>query len=236
MEISSLLSDALSTNDMIRKQAEANIEIITAQDYGGFLLECGKELANEGVMKGIRQIAATLIKNLIVISPNHIGKWALLPIETKSLIKKTVLSTLASGDKDIRKAAALAVAGKVLNNLGICKLDVPNKEWPEIIKILCDTCLHENRNFKLSSIITLNYISQEVQPKDLSEEEICCVLQSLYLLLDRESDEEILENSIKAMLDYIPYLRTNFQKRVNFGLILGKQKPDFGFNFQVIYS
>jgi hypothetical protein len=223
MEISSLLSDALSTNDMLRKQAEANIEIITAQDYGGFLHECAKELANESASKGTRQMAATLIKNLIVISPNHLGKWATLSVDVKSQIKATVLSTLASGDRDVRKAAALAVAGKfVFKYLGICKLDIPNREWPEIVGILCGTCLHENRNFKLSSIITLNYISQEIQPKDLTEEEICNVLQSLYLLLNQDGDDEILENSIKAILDYIPYLRTNFQKRVSGVLILGR--------------
>jgi hypothetical protein len=113
MEISQLLNDALSHNEILRKQAENNIEIITAQDCGGFLLECAKVLSNENATKPIRQIAATLIKNLIVL-PAHTGKWVQLAADTKSLIKTTVLSTLASGDKDIRKAAALAVAGKYL--------------------------------------------------------------------------------------------------------------------------
>jgi hypothetical protein len=114
MEISQLLSDALSGNEIIRKQAESNIEALVCSDYSGFLLECAKVLSNEDILKGIRQISSTLIKNVIVFSPNHAGKWRQLPLETRVAIRNQVLSALASSDKDVRKAAAMAVAGNFL--------------------------------------------------------------------------------------------------------------------------
>ena len=115
MELSVILSDALSGNEVLRKQAEANIEQITANNYGEFLLELAKELALETRAVGIRQIASTLIKNLILYSPNHHGKWKEVDKQLKNQIKNTVLSTLASNNGIVRKAAAIAVSGN--NNL-----------------------------------------------------------------------------------------------------------------------
>jgi hypothetical protein len=111
MEISSILSDALSGNMDIRKQAEANIVSITSHDYGAFMLELARELALETRATGVRQLASTLIKNLITNSPANAGKWGLLDQNLRNEIKNTVLSCLASNIKEVRKAAASSVAG-----------------------------------------------------------------------------------------------------------------------------
>ena len=48
---------------------------------------------------------------MLLHMPNFLGKWELLPPLDKSKIKNYILSTLASQEKEIRRAAALVVAG-----------------------------------------------------------------------------------------------------------------------------
>jgi hypothetical protein len=116
MEISIILTNALSGNAQIRQQAEENIESLTFQNYGAFMLECARELALETRATGVRQLASTLIKNILHHSAKHSGKWNQLEKTIKTEIKNTVLSCLASANKDVRKAAASSVAGNFLLN------------------------------------------------------------------------------------------------------------------------
>ena len=77
-------------------------------------MSCAIELSDETKFSKNRQLAATLIKNMLLHMPMFSGKWEQLPSLDKSNIKNNILSTLASQEKDIRKAAALVVAGKMI--------------------------------------------------------------------------------------------------------------------------
>ncbi len=112
MDLIQFLKDALCHDEKVIKQSEMNINNMASQNFGGFLIEIAEILSNEGVEKGIRQISATIIKNMINYNQLFLGRYSLLDSETKIQIKNRVLSTLASSDKDVRKAAALAVVGK----------------------------------------------------------------------------------------------------------------------------
>jgi hypothetical protein len=112
MDLRSILAECLSPDSVKREQAEYNLDLVASQDFGSFLYNLSSELSEENVQKPIRQIAATVIKNMIVYSPKYLGHWEKLDNNVKGSIKERVLSTLASKEKDIRKAAALAVAGK----------------------------------------------------------------------------------------------------------------------------
>jgi hypothetical protein len=111
MDITTILSEALSGDSNVRNTAEQKIDIICNQNFGQFLYDCASILSNEGVRKGIRQIAATLIKNMISRTEKYKGLWEQLSGEVRKQIKECVLSTLASKDNDVRKAAAFTVAG-----------------------------------------------------------------------------------------------------------------------------
>ena len=112
-DISNILAAGLSADQTTRKQAEQLIEQLATQNFAGFLHCCAEELANENKPSKNRQLAATLIKNMLLHMPNFMGKWELLQALEKNNIKNLILSTLASQEKDIRKAAALVVAGKI---------------------------------------------------------------------------------------------------------------------------
>jgi importin subunit beta-1 len=151
---------------------------------------------------------------MLIHMPNYIGKWELLPGNEKSAIKINILSTLASKEKDIRKAAALVVAGKLSLKKGICKIEIPRKDWPDIIDILVSNCSNENENFRLSSIITLGYISQEVSPKDLTTEEIDKILTGILKNLNSQNNKissaELESTAIVALINYVSFAKKNF--------------------------
>jgi hypothetical protein len=112
MSLSEILTKCRSGLDHLRKAAEQDLEHRADLDFGALLEECAKEMADEGVVKENRQLCATVIKNMIRANSKHAGKWEQLPVDLKTIIKNYVLSCLASANKDVRKAAALTVAGK----------------------------------------------------------------------------------------------------------------------------
>ena len=208
MEISTLLSEALSPDQNRRNQAEANIDMIATQNFGSFLSSCSKELCDESKPKGTRQIASTLIKNMISHTLKYKGLWEGLDRETKMQIKQHVLSTLASSDKDVRKAAGIAVAG-------ICKVELPIGEWTDIIDILCQTSQNPNPYIQLASVTTLGYISQELSLRDLNDDHIAKVLSCFYTLLNNTADGELLEVTLNALLNFLPFTKRFFEIKVN---------------------
>jgi importin subunit beta-1 len=209
MEIRTLLSEALSPDQTRRNQAEEQINQIASLHFGPFIIACSQELSNEKNQKGVRQIAATLLKNMICFTERYKGMWQALDKNSKVQVKQHVLSTLASSEKEVRKAAAFTVAG-------ICKVELPLGEWLDIIDILCQTSQNENKFIQLSSVTTLGYIAQELELKDLDEVSVGKVLSSFYTLLNSSQDEEMLENALTGLLNYLPFTRMFFENAVSF--------------------
>lgn len=207
MELTNLLSEALSQDQQTRNQAELNIDMIATQNFGLFLSNLSKELCDESNFKGIRQIASTIIKNMVSFTPKYKGQWELLSREVKSQIKQNVLSTLASSEKDIRKAAGIAVAG-------ICKIELPLGEWNEIISVLCQTSQNENPYIQLASVLTLGYITQEITTRDLNDDHVCQILSAFYQILNFSTNTELQAQTIISLLNFIPFTKRIFENKV----------------------
>jgi hypothetical protein len=113
MNFSEILTKSRSENDSVRNQAERDLDTLAVENFGGLLEDCAIEMSNESSKKENRQLCGTLIKNMILFQEKHKGKWEQLDQKLKSSIKDHVISCLASNVKDIRKAAASTVAGKL---------------------------------------------------------------------------------------------------------------------------
>lgn len=90
----------------------------------------------------------------------------------------------------IFKAAATCVAA-------IATLEIPAKQWPELIPILTKAA-HENEvQFKYAALLTLGYICEDVEPDSINQEEMNDIL---YALLSNVSAEhmKITAISMKA--------------------------------------
>ena len=217
-EISIYLENALNPDLNIRKQAEDKITQLYQQDFGKFLFLLSEKLPNEQEKKQVRQMGATLIKNLI-IKEEYTDKYLNLSEQSKTEIKKNILSTLASGDVDIRKAAALTVAG-------ICRVEIPKKQWLDIFELLLSTSQNENMNIQLSSLTCLEYIYEEIKPSDLSSEIIVKLLNTYYSLLTKENlNEELCYNTLKSVLKFLPFIREiikDYENQIGFYNLIEK--------------
>lgn len=200
-QLTVLMEGVFNSNESIRNQAVNQLNLIRDQNLGEYLLEVSKKISNEEEKKEIRQMSATIIKNTITTSPFN-EKWFSLPEDLKQNIKKNVLSTLASNEIQIRKAAALALAG-------ICKIEIPKGEWLNIFDVLCGTCENQNLYIKLSSLTTLEYIYEEIKKGDIPNEIVAKLLNTYYILLKNKSnseDPQLIINTLLSLQKFLPFI------------------------------
>ena len=88
-------------------------------------------------------------------------------------------------------------------------MEIPRGEWPDIINILIQTSANQDMNIRMSSIITIGYISQELVPGNLSSEEVDNILSALINNLTPETDLEIISLAIVAFLNFLVYSKKN---------------------------
>jgi len=211
-EFSLYLENALNPDSNIRKQAEDKINYICEQNFGQFLIELSKKISTEQEKKVVRQMSATIIKNMLN-KEGYSSQWFKLNDEIKTVVKNNILSTLASNDIDIRKAAALTVAG-------ICKVEVPQKQWLNIFNTLSNTCQNEDINIQLSSLTCLEYIFEEIKQSDLPLETVANLLNTFYSLLNKDViDDNLCIYTLKAVLKFLPFIKEfvkNDESRVKF--------------------
>ena len=199
-ELSFYLENVLNSDMNIRKNAENKINSLCDLNFGQFLIELSKKISTEQEKKPVRQLSATIIKNMLN-KEGYSTKWFQLNEEIKLIIKNNVLSTLASNDVDIRKAAALTVAG-------ICKIEIPNKQWLNIFNNLASTCQNENINIQLSSLTCLEYIFEEIKQSDLPLNIVADLLNIIYSLLNKENiNEELCYYALKATHKFLPFIK-----------------------------
>lgn len=202
------LQNCLSSNNAIRKDAEHIIQSKFTSDYVNTLNICCDILTNENKATNIRQLCATCIKNLLN-KEEYVPKWEQTEIQMKNTIKQKILSCLASSVHEIRLVTSLVVSS-------ICKLELPKRQWNDIVDILCATSQHENINFKLSSLITIGYIAQDVDTKDLTQEQVSAFLNAINLNMNaiencNDNDIIILKQAIIAFYKLLPFIEANFQ-------------------------
>ena len=210
--LSEVLQNALSPDPSLRNLAEKEITNLADFNLGLFLLGISSKISNEATPKQIRQISATIIKNMIA-NTKYTSTFISLNPELKQQIKTHILSTLASSDSDIRKTAGIAIAG-------ICKVELPHKQWNDIFGILVNTSQNENLFIQLSSVITLGYIFQEVNVEDIPQDAMTQILNSFYTLLNSSTTNiELQCRTLESLDNFLPFISpiiTNEQQRVLF--------------------
>ena len=197
--LNQILSNILSTDFALRTQSETQINLLASENLSQFLISISEKLSDETEKKEIRQLSSTLLKN-IISNKNYIEKYFKISPEIKQKIKNNILSTLASSNIEIRKAAALAVAG-------ICRIELPQNQWLDIFDILISTSQNENLFIQLSSLTTLEYIYEEINVKDININIKAKLLNTYYLLLDNNnSNHELILSTLKSLNKFLPFI------------------------------
>lgn len=52
----------------------------------------------------------------------------------------------------------------------VASIEIPRKEWDDLVPNLCDNSTNEDINIKMASLMTLGYICEELDPQDLSDD------------------------------------------------------------------
>ena len=221
-QLSIILKNALNPNQNIRQQSESQITQFLDQNFGLFLVELSKKIATEEEDNQVRQISSTIIKNMIN-NAKYKEEWFKLDENIKKVIKENILSTLASKDIDIRKAAALSLAG-------ICKIEIPKGQWLNIFDILINTSQNNDINIQLSSLKTLEYIYEEINPGDIPNETVAKLLNTYYSLLNQENiHPQLVINTLNSILTFLPFIKdfiTDNISRIKFYDLIEKYVED----------
>lgn len=72
------------------------------------------------------------------------------------------MATLASSKALIRNQIASILAQ-------IAKIEIPRKEWDDLVSILCKNSVSEDMNIRLASLKTLGYICEELKTDELND-------------------------------------------------------------------
>ena len=209
-QFSIYLKNALDPNQNIRQTAENQIKILLSQNFAQFLIELSKKIATEEEEEKVRQISSTLIKNTII---QYAEEWFKLQDNIKKIIKDNILSTLASKDINIRKSAALSIAG-------ICKIEIPKGIWLDIFDILINTSQNNDINIQLSSLTTLEYIYEEIKKGDIPNEIVAKLLNTYYSLLTKDNiNPQLTINTLNSIINFLPFIKdfiTDSTSRIKF--------------------
>ena len=216
--LSQLLSALVDTKNEIRAKAQQELENLTINNFDQLLLELSKKQANENESNELRQLCATIIKNLI---NNNENVWLNLDQAFRNEIKNNILATLICKDINIKKAAAFCIAG-------ICKVELSKGYWSNIFDILINASQNNDIEIKITSLITLEYIYEDVQINFIKKETILKLIDNYYSLLSIKDNNDnntiyLIITCLKSIDKFIPFIESiisdNSSKLIFFNMI-----------------
>lgn len=93
-----------------------------------------REIANDALDSGSRQMACIIFKNFIINRSAKDSKyenyWVNLDTEFREFMKEAIIAQLASPESLVRAQVANVVAA-------IASIEIPRKEWEELLPNLC---------------------------------------------------------------------------------------------------
>ena len=96
----------------------------------------------------------------------------------------------------------------------IASLEIPRREWDDLLPNLSQNAEHEDFNIRMSSLTTLGYICEEIQPSDVTDP----IKNGLILaLINNMSASQAAENltltriAARALSYSIPFASQNFR-------------------------
>ena len=206
MELNTLLLDAQSQNPKKRQAAEAQIARLEKNYTSDYILQLAYELSKENASREVRQMAGISIKNLLLNSrkdPELKEAWSNCP--HKQAVRDLILSSLGSKDRDVRKAAAQAVAA-------VAKHDLPTQSWDGLLSVLIQNTSNTNSCYKTASLITLGYICEGIGSGVLSKEQGDMILTGICAsLTPQETDFSVRAIAIQALLNSLKFYKANFE-------------------------
>ena len=114
------------------------------------------------------------------------------------------MASLATDKPAVRNQIAALIAA-------IAQIEIPRGEWSELIHTLCTNSTVDNLQIKLTSLTTIGYICEELNPEDLTQELKNQIMLALTSNISKDAaNGDACIIAIKALLNTIPYTAANF--------------------------
>lgn len=203
-QLTNILSNFSKNDTQIIKQTEKIIETELETNYFNMIPTLTNIINAENASFSIRKISCLILKNSLSNSSIYINKWKTSSNEFKLQIKERILISLASSNKEIVKTVALVIST-------LCKLEFPSNNWKDIINSLLYAM---NSSFpvdnNIASLLTLQYILQDILLSDLNSNEIDSIYAKIFENISSTNNNEVLIMYCKVIKELIPFSKHVF--------------------------
>ena len=111
------------------------------------------------------------------------------------------MNALGTQSSMVRNQIALLIAT-------IASIEIPRGEWTELLVNLCTNASNTEKQVRLTSLITIGYICEELSPSDLTQELKNAIMTALTNNISKDdADSEACRLAVSALLKSIPYTR-----------------------------
>lgn len=203
--IISILNNTGDPNKQIREQAERTLFEIMEQSYSDLLKMLSSILCKAALDDQTRLRASTTFKRCFEKYPN---RWFTLDKGNREEIKNNLLSGLGTECFTLQMNIGYDIAI-------IAKYELPAGEWPQIMQILSNGAAKDNNvNFKMTSLIILQNILQELKDKkQIIEANTSIIFTIIFNLMDIDSlktNYKYFVQVLDTLLQFVPFLGFKF--------------------------
>ncbi|KAL0375378.1 UNVERIFIED_CONTAM: Importin subunit beta-1 [Sesamum radiatum] len=120
-----------------------------------------------------------------------------------------------------RRLAASHTAAQVVAK--IASIEVPRKEWPELVGLLLANMTQPDRpaSLKQATLETLGYVCEEISNEDLVQDEVNAVLTAVVQGMNvTEQNSDVRLAATRALYNALDFARTNFDNEMERNYIM----------------
>ncbi|CAI4225736.1 unnamed protein product [Auanema sp. JU1783] len=205
-----VLDKTLSQNPEDQKRALEFLNNASAQDFPTFVKELSFILKAPQVNNFIRKAAGLQLKNVLSAKEEetkhlYLQRWLQLPADVRQIIKTNVMETLGTETSRPSTAAQCAAA--------IACAEIPSNLWPEVITRLMGnvTDAQSSESLKESSLETLGYICQDIEPQVLESQANSILTAIVNGMKKEEPSNHVRLAATTALLNALEFTHSNFQ-------------------------
>ncbi|CAI9298692.1 unnamed protein product [Lactuca saligna] len=220
VEITEFLLSAQSPDAKVRTEAEVRLRQFQEQNLPGFLLSLSLELSNDNKPLESRRLAGIVLKNSLdakdATTKEHLlQRWVSNDISFRSQIKRLLLNTLASSVSEAGHTAAQVIAK-------IASIEIPRKEWPELISSLLGNMTQQDKpsSLKQATLESLGYVCEEISHNDLVQDEVNSVLTAVVQGMNVTEQSSVRLAAATALYNALDFAQTNFENEMERNYIM----------------
>ncbi|KAH3762803.1 importin beta subunit [Pelomyxa schiedti] len=210
-DLTSVLLAAQSENQAVRVAAEQQLKQAEQQNLPQYLVALAQELGSDHPVLS-RRLAGLNIKNLFTgkdegVVAEQQARWVALDVAIKGQVKTIIMQVLSSPVADARHSAA-----QIINC--IAQIELPRKEWPELMPTLCQNATTTNEFLRQSSLEAIGYICEEIDDELLAASSNQILTAVVSAATPDQANMDIKRIAVQALLNSLSFAKGAFEREV----------------------